>query len=104
MRLILQVWRLLYFQINSQFSRSQISLRPYHSFIRYEVNLGLAKAYGMRKGMVAGAMMGLVFFIIFAVDGLAFWYGSKLVRDEPKNYTAGSMLIVSKHVPHSRTS
>ena len=40
--------------------------------------------------------MGLVFFIMFACYALAFWYGAKLVREEPENYTPGSMLIVSR--------
>ena len=41
-----------------------------------------------------GAGMGAVFLVIFAVYAMAFWYGSKLVREDD-NYTAGNMLIVS---------
>lgn len=38
-------------------------------------------------------MMGSVFFVIFAVYAVAFWYGSKLVREDP-DYGVGNMLIV----------
>ena len=37
--------------------------------------------------------MGVIYFIIFACYALAFWYGSKLVREE-EHYTAGVMLTV----------
>ena len=38
--------------------------------------------------------MGLIFFIIFCCYALAFWYGSKLVREDDA-YTPGVMLIAS---------
>ena len=57
-----------------------------------------AKKSGIKKGLIAGGGMGVVFFIMFACYALAFWYGAKLVREEPENYTAGTMLIVSNSV------
>lgn len=62
---------------------------------RYGVNLEDAKTYGIRKAVVSGGGMGVVFMIIFASYALAFWYGSSLVRSG--EYTAGKMLIVSIH-------
>jgi len=61
---------------------------------RYTENLHAAKAFGIRKGMVSGLGLGLTFFVIFGSYALAFWYGGKLVREEPENYTIGVMLIV----------
>jgi len=60
---------------------------------RYSKNLGDAKKFGIRKGVVAGCGMGFFFFVIFASYALAFWYGGKLVREE--DYTPGRMLTVS---------
>lgn len=37
----------------------------------------------------------MTFFVIFLTYALAFWYGGKLTRDEPDNYTVGIMLVVS---------
>jgi len=61
---------------------------------RYRKNLGEAKDFGIRKGIISGAGMGFLFFIFFATYALAFWYGGKLVREE-EHYTPGRMLIVS---------
>ena len=43
---------------------------------RYESRLGEARVFGIRKGAIGGGGMGLVFFVIFAVEGLAFWYAT----------------------------
>lgn len=59
---------------------------------RYNGNLDEAKNFGIRKAMVSGLGMGMVFFIMFSVYALAFWYGTKLVRED--EYTAGKMIIV----------
>lgn len=60
---------------------------------RYGKNLVDAYKYGVKKSMVSGGGMGIVFLIIFCVYALAFWYGSKLVRED-EAYTAGRVLIV----------
>ena len=54
-----------------------------------------AKKSGVRRALISGGGMGLVFFIMFACYALAFWYGAKLIKDEPENYTPGRMMIVS---------
>ena len=51
--------------------------------------------FGIKKGIISGGAMGLIYLIIFCTYCLAFWYGSKLVREE-EAYTPGVMLIVSK--------
>uniref|UniRef100_X2B039 Bile salt export pump n=1 Tax=Capitella teleta TaxID=283909 RepID=X2B039_CAPTE len=60
---------------------------------RYFSNLDDAKKAGVKKGAIGGGGMGVIFFIIFSCYALAFWYGSKLVREE-EAYTPGVMLIV----------
>lgn len=63
---------------------------------RYKENLGEAKAFGIKKGFSNGLSMGFVWMVIFGSYALGFWYGGKLTRDEPDNYTVGKMLIVSE--------
>jgi len=60
---------------------------------RYSKNLRQAKDFGIRKGLISGAGMGFLWFVIFASYALAFWYGGKLIRED--DYTAGQMLTVS---------
>jgi ABC-type bacteriocin/lantibiotic exporter with double-glycine peptidase domain len=62
-------------------------------YFRYASNLVEAKSFGIRKGVINGTSMGVVFFIMFGSYALAFWYGSQLVMN--KEYTAGQVLIVS---------
>ena len=50
---------------------------------------------GTHKGVMNGIGIALMMFVLFCTYALAFWYGSKLVREDD-NYTAGTMLIVSK--------
>lgn len=59
---------------------------------RYDKELENAKGYGIKKGFVNGGSIGIVFLIMFSSYGLAFWYGSKLVRED--EYTPGKLLIV----------
>ncbi|XP_048246672.1 ATP-dependent translocase ABCB1-like isoform X4 [Haliotis rufescens] len=61
---------------------------------RYCSNLHEAKAFGVRKGYTNGLSLGLVWLVMFSAYALGFWYGTKLVRDEPENYQAGKMIIV----------
>lgn len=60
---------------------------------RYNANLRDARKFGVKKTTASGGGMGMIYFIIFACYALAFWYGSKLVREE-EHYTAGVMLTV----------
>lgn len=61
--------------------------------IRYNANLADARKFGVKKTTASGGGMGVIYFIMFACYALAFWYGSKLVREE-EAYTAGVMLTV----------
>nr|KAG5714213.1 hypothetical protein BaRGS_018430 [Batillaria attramentaria] len=61
---------------------------------RYYDNLGEARSFGVKKGFSNGLSMGFVWLVIFGSYALGFWYGGKLTRDEPDNYTVGTMLIV----------
>ncbi|KAK7508463.1 hypothetical protein BaRGS_00000029 [Batillaria attramentaria] len=60
---------------------------------RYYDNLGEARSFGVKKGFSNGLSMGFVWLVIFGSYALGFWYGGKLTRDEPDNYTVGTMLI-----------
>ena len=50
---------------------------------------------GIKKGVISGGYNGLFYLVFFSIYALAFWYGANLVREEPSNYTVGSMLVVS---------
>ena len=65
----------------------------YNSNFRYDANLKDAKSFGIRKGIANGLGIGFIYIVFFGAYALAFWYGSKLVRED--DYTAGKMLIVS---------
>ena len=67
---------------------------PFHTTFRYKVRLSGAQKYGIKKSLYNGTSYGAVYLIIYLVFALAFWYGAKLVRDEPNNYTGGQVLIV----------
>ena len=45
--------------------------------------------------MILGLGMGAAWIVLYASYALGFWYGAKLVRDEPQNYTPGRLLVVS---------
>ncbi|XP_014662073.1 PREDICTED: multidrug resistance protein 1-like [Priapulus caudatus] len=65
---------------------------------RYSQNLVAAKKMGIRKGMMTGLGMGFAWVVIFSTYGLAFWYGSRLVRESFLNgdeeYTPGILITV----------
>ena len=73
--------------------------RPSIYVQRYNENLTEAKDFGVKKSFVAGLGSGLVYGILFCSYGLAFWYGSRLVRESIREgndtYTAGTMMTVS---------
>jgi ATP-binding cassette subfamily B (MDR/TAP) protein 1 len=49
---------------------------------RYEDHLRGARRSGILRGMMTGASGGLTFGIMFAMYGLGFWYGVKLIMDD----------------------
>ncbi|KAL5007363.1 hypothetical protein ScPMuIL_016169 [Solemya velum] len=61
---------------------------------RYGKNLGEAKEFGIKKGFTGGLSGGVIWLLVFCAYALGFWYGGKLSRDEPENYTIGRVLIV----------
>jgi len=52
---------------------------------KYNKNLADALAVGLRKGLMNGLGIGLVFFVLFGTYSLSFWYGSKLIADKAWN-------------------
>ncbi|XP_032895258.1 ATP-binding cassette sub-family B member 5 [Amblyraja radiata] len=61
---------------------------------KYKVNLKQAKELGVKKSITTNISIGLSQFLVFSSYALAFWYGSKLVVDEPENYSVGRVLII----------
>lgn len=51
-----------------------------------------AEKHGKVKALATGFSEGLLYFFIFCILALAFWYGSKLVRDD--GMSGGNMLQV----------
>ncbi|XP_069111959.1 ATP-dependent translocase ABCB1-like isoform X2 [Argopecten irradians] len=48
---------------------------------RYEKALQICKTYGIKKGLLQGLLMGFLMLTMFSTYGLAFWYGTELVKD-----------------------
>ncbi|XP_053373101.1 ATP-dependent translocase ABCB1-like isoform X2 [Mercenaria mercenaria] len=61
---------------------------------RYNANLIEARDLGIKKGLVNGITLGMVWMIMFLAYALGFWYGAKLSREEPENYSIGNVMIV----------
>lgn len=65
---------------------------------RYSENLVYAKNAGVKRGLVTGVGMGLMWLIIYASYSLAFWYGTGLIlesRHGSNDYDASKLIIVS---------
>lgn len=58
---------------------------------RYNNNLFKARDLGIRKSLINGAAMGIVWLIIFGTYALGFWYGGKLVQET--DLTVGDVMI-----------
>ena len=55
----------------------------YNFFLgRYEANLVAAKKSGILRGAMVALSGGLVFGIMYAMYGLGFWFGIKLIMDD----------------------
>lgn len=48
---------------------------------RYDTKLGDSEKASIRQGTRNGFLTGLLFFVIFAMYGLGFWFGSTLIAD-----------------------
>lgn len=65
---------------------------------RYNNRLIIAKKAGERKGLLSGIEDGVMRFLFFGINALAFWYGVQLVLDDrdkiDKEYTPAVLMIV----------
>ncbi|KAG7166971.1 ATP-dependent translocase ABCB1-like [Homarus americanus] len=64
---------------------------------RYEANLGHAKRAAVKRGLVTGIGMGLMWFFIYAAYSLSFYYGTDLIlesRSGNGNYDPAALIIV----------
>lgn len=50
------------------------------------------------SGLFNGLAMGFLFFCIFCAYALSFWFGYRLMVDEPENYDVSTMIAVSDNV------
>lgn len=65
---------------------------------RYEDNLVYAKNAGVRRGLMTGVGVGVMWLLIYAAYALAFWYGTGLIldsRDGDGSYDPSKLIIVS---------
>ncbi|KPI95628.1 Multidrug resistance protein 3 [Papilio xuthus] len=61
---------------------------------RYEKHLIKARDYNIKKALYNGISMGVLYFCIFGSYALSFWFGFKLMFDEPETYDVNTMLAV----------
>ncbi|CAH2269464.1 jg6505 [Pararge aegeria aegeria] len=61
---------------------------------RYEKHLSEARSVNIKKGLFEAIFMGLQELYFFASYALSFWFGYKLMVDEPKTYDADTMIAV----------
>ncbi|XP_021202654.1 ATP-dependent translocase ABCB1 isoform X2 [Bombyx mori] len=61
---------------------------------RYEKYLIEARKINIQKGLFNGLAMGFLFFCIFCAYALSFWFGYRLMVDEPENYDVSTMIAV----------
>jgi len=57
---------------------------------RYMSHLGVAKAAGVKKGLLQGSSMATVNFIMFCTYGLCLWFGVWLIREGRTNASTGN--------------
>ncbi|XP_068633658.1 ATP-dependent translocase ABCB1-like isoform X2 [Battus philenor] len=61
---------------------------------RYNTYLEESRSINIKKGFFTGLAMGFLFFCIFCSYALSFWFGYKLMVDEPENYDINTMISV----------
>lgn len=62
-------------------------------YIRYTQHLNAAKQNGIYKGIAYGIIMGFIRLIIFAIYGVGFLYGTRLIHEEQS--TIGDIFVVT---------
>ncbi|XP_063825682.1 ATP-dependent translocase ABCB1 [Ostrinia nubilalis] len=61
---------------------------------RYQLHLADSRKINIKKGFYNGVAMGVLFFCIFCSYALSFWFGYKLMVEEPENYDVYTMIAV----------
>ncbi|XP_053599617.1 ATP-dependent translocase ABCB1-like isoform X2 [Plodia interpunctella] len=61
---------------------------------RYQKYLGQARSINIKKGFFNGLAMGTLFLCIFCAYALSFWFGYRLMVEEPENYDVSTMVAV----------
>ncbi|XP_045772549.1 ATP-dependent translocase ABCB1-like [Maniola jurtina] len=61
---------------------------------RYEGHLAEARSINIKKGFFNGMAMGTLFFCIFCAYALSFWFGYRLMVEEPETYDVNTMIAV----------
>ncbi|XP_061383690.1 ATP-dependent translocase ABCB1-like [Danaus plexippus] len=61
---------------------------------RYEKYLNEARGINIKKGLFNGIAMGTLFFCIFCAYALSFWFGYRLMVEEPETYDVDTMIAV----------
>ncbi|CAH2096061.1 unnamed protein product [Euphydryas editha] len=61
---------------------------------RYDTYLAESRKINIKKGFFNGMAMGLLFFCIFCAYAMSFWFGYRLMVDEPENYDVDTMISV----------
>ncbi|XP_041979050.1 ATP-dependent translocase ABCB1 [Aricia agestis] len=61
---------------------------------RYETYLGESRSINIKKGFFNGLAMGALFFCIFGSYALSFWFGYRLMVEEPETYDVDTMIAV----------
>ena len=65
---------------------------------RYEDNLVYARNAGVKRGLMTGVGVGVMWLFIYAAYALAFWYGTGLILDSRAgngDYDPSKLIIVS---------
>ncbi|CAF3105515.1 unnamed protein product [Rotaria sp. Silwood2] len=63
-----------------------------HEQARYEKHIDTARKQGIKKGAIAGIIIGSMYFILFGSHALAFWYGNHLIKNE--DYDIANVIFV----------
>nr|XP_032517288.1 ATP-dependent translocase ABCB1-like [Danaus plexippus plexippus] len=61
---------------------------------RYEKYLIEARSINIKKGIFNGIIMGFIYFCLFGAYSLCYWFGYKLIVDEPETYDVDTMMAV----------
>ncbi|XP_063781234.1 ATP-dependent translocase ABCB1-like [Pseudophryne corroboree] len=60
----------------------------------YDAKLIDARNVGIKKSITLNLSCGAMQFIGFAIYSLSFWYGTKIIEEEPENYSISNVFII----------